>query len=1390
MKILLTCLAWVCMIPVFAQQDSGLLFCGHPVILDGQGKLLPRKVPAANAYDHFLRLRWNFVQTKVPLSPGPAPRSNFPQYYFYCAFVDSANVLLPDKWMNDVGEKIPMWFESARLFYTYSGDSKPLAITKGMVDYALQHGISPAGYAWPNFPQTAADAGATEFRGFTTAKRFSTDDVQVDHAGDMGATFYKMFLFYDDTTYRSAAIKVANTLARKAMTGNATNSPWPYVVNMKTGKTVSAYGTNWFGCIRLFTMLIEANSGDVTAYKVALKKLRNWILQYPVKNGLWVDGHSDTYITGTNNLSNLSASNAGLYLSDFPDFDPGATATLPRLIKWTEENFVHKSAPGEPSSMWGANLVSEQVAFMPKMDYQTARYAAQCARWYAVSGDTTYMEKAFRSLNWVTYCNDSTGKVFESPVSKGVNSWWSDSYGECPLMFYYALSGIPEWAPSREDHMLYSSGIVKNISYGINQVQYLAAPMKGTDYLRLSFKPVSIEMDGVKMVPVTGNAKPGYVIKDLQQGDYAIEIRRVKGGKVTIAGPTDIVSIDGAIKYQQMAGIGVNANTSSWKGKELEPALDLLLDSMHATIWRVIVETVEKWEEINDDNDPFHFNWDYYNRLYKTEKFEKAWSMLLYMNQRGITDQLMINFMGVVPQWMGGELIKPEYEDEYIEMLVSFFQYARNERHIRFGLVSLMNEPDIRKEGPTVGPEQYVRLQHKLITRMQAAGMGDVQYVAPDVAGMQNGVEQYIPALFKDTLVMSRIAHLGLHSYSGYVGDIDSLLKQSAYPGKDYWVTEWNNWCNGCDDGKLGEYNYSFADKSIGYLLDFLKHGATAGLVWEGYDSYYEHHAPAPFSYWGMLAFDAKNKRYSPRKNFYALQQVSRFLQPGSWRVAVSGETDSLVILSFYNEATKNITIIGINRSHLARQLLGTIRNLPVHSNLAMYYTSEQHNLKRSADIAITNQTFTTEIPADCIFTLTSNSKPEPADWYTGDIHVHKNCGDDTILPESKLPAMMEPNDLAVIAVLADMGNGEVKNAKKDLFNVTGKDDSQSQPGKLIHWDAEWHWDATYSQFTNQALGGHLVLLGLQEAHQIWEESPYKILEWGRKQGAISGFAHFQYLNDSIQNELNCCIPVDYPVEAAMGTIDFVSEDVFSNKQANNGTYNSEAAIQAYYKLLNCGFRPGLAAGTDYPCNNLEPLGSLLTYVKVKDGLTYRKWIEGIKNGNTVVSRNGHKEFLEMTVNGKYGPGDELKFAGKTDLGVSVNWTTTTAMAGRIELVCNGKVVATQTGKAALGEPLLLTAKVPFEKSGWIIARRMDDNGHQSHTAATFITINNKPVRASADDARFFIQWIDQILENTAPGGKWNNYFSTDLDTIRQRYTQAKIIYQGILKDCEKMNAQ
>jgi hypothetical protein len=519
--LLLTITSLIC-VSINAQihSDSSRIFCGHKVMLDQNNKLLPREVAAKNPYDDFVRLRWSFIKTKVPNAPGPAPRSNYPQYYFYCAFIDSAGRLLPDQWMNDVGEKVPMWLESARLYRDYSGDEIPLRLAKGLVDYSLEHGITPADFVWPDLPYTTTNAGDLEFRGFTA--RFSLHDLHVDHAGDLGSTYYKMYLIFNNEKYRDAAIKVANVLADNVRAGSDTISPWPYIVNAKTGKVVSHYGTNWFGCIRLFDMLIADGKGRVGDYIKALKMVKDWLLKYPFKNGKWVDGHTDTYVTGTTNLSNLSASNAGLYLADHPSFTAKPENILPALIKWTEDNFVYKSAKGEPSQFWGANIVSEQVAFMPKMDYQTARYAAQCAKWYRFSGDDTYKEKAFRSLNFVTYCNDTSGKAFESPFSKGVNSWWSDSYGECPIMFYHALAAIPEWAPQGEDHILYSSGVLKDVVYAKNSITYYATEKSGTEYLRVSFNPSVVAKKATVKVDKLGD------------GDYAVTITRGSSGEIKV----------------------------------------------------------------------------------------------------------------------------------------------------------------------------------------------------------------------------------------------------------------------------------------------------------------------------------------------------------------------------------------------------------------------------------------------------------------------------------------------------------------------------------------------------------------------------------------------------------------------------------------------------------------------------------------------------------------------------------------------------------------------------------------------------------------------------------------------------------------------------------------
>jgi hypothetical protein len=74
----------------------------------------------------------------------------------------------------------------------------------------------------------------------------------------------------------------------------------------------------------------------------------------------------------------------------------------------------------------------------------------------------------------------------------------------------------------------------------------------------------------------------------------------------------------------------------------------------------------------------------------------------------------------------------------------------------------------------------------------------------------------------------------------------------------------------------------------------------------------------------------------------------------------------------------------------------------------------------------------------------------------------------------------------------------------------------------------------------------------------------------------------------------------------------------------------------------------------------------------------------------------------------------------------------------------------------------------------------MDAHGHQTHTAAVFVTVGRAPVRTSAADAEFFVRYIDSLILKTSPGGEWNQYFGPGLAEAQSRYRQARLIFGKI----------
>jgi hypothetical protein len=499
---------------------------------------------------------------------------------------------------------------------------------------------------------------------------------------------------------------------------------------------------------------------------------------------------------------------------------------------------------------------------------------------------------------------------------------------------------------------------------------------------------VQFQVDGVNAGP-EDTTTPYSVSVTAPNGAHTLTaVGRDANGNAVTSAPVSItvsgasgtsLTINGTQTFQTMDGVGVNMNSLSWKGGELMPAIDKLVDEMGATLFRVVFD-MEDWEDTNDNADPNVADWTYYNALYSNAKFQNLWGTLHYLNQKGVTNGIVLSFMGRVPTWMGGGVTNSASESEWVEMIATLLYYARTTAQVQFAMVDPMNETDWDGiEGPQVSAAQYVRLLHNLSLKLDAMGLGDIHFVGPTTAIVGTGVGTYLPQMLSDSVIMGKVDHFGLHDYSGNTGGANAAIKGSAYPNKNFWMTEY------------GVPADSFS---------FLGQNASATLMWEAYDSVYNHAlwrganapstcAPSPAcsstapnddflntsNCCGIpapLAYNASTGTYSARQQFYQMQTF-RYIRPGSIRIGASAS--GLTVYAFRHPATGQVTIVGRNTGASSIKLSGSLSGVGAVGVLQFYQTSISDNYSsftRGADAIVTGGSFVVTVPVNSYFTLTT----------------------------------------------------------------------------------------------------------------------------------------------------------------------------------------------------------------------------------------------------------------------------------------------------------------------------------------------------------------------------------------------------------------------------------
>ena len=274
---------------------------------------------------------------------------------------------------------------------------------------------------------------------------------------------------------------------------------------------------------------------------------------------------------------------------------------------------------------------------------------------------------------------------------------------------------------------------------------------------------------------------------------------------------------------------------------------------------------------------------------------------------------------------------------------------------------------------------------------------------------------------------------------------------------------------------------------------------------------------------------------------------------------------------------------------------------------------------------------------------------------------------------------------------------------------------------------------------------GHAITLGARSAINFPENYMIYRLFWeeAQRQGALSGYAHYGAI---LLNAPSFGLAVDLP----HGLLSFLEV-----LQFNRGVY------EAWYEILNTGFRITPTAGTDYPCAGASIPGRERFYTKVEGPLTYENWLEGVRKGRTFVT-NG--PILEFRVDGKE-MGEEvvLEQAGSVDVQGRARFDPTWDDIERLEVIENGLVLRSfpRTRNSSeirfrfehlVGEASWLAIRAYGKKLGEAvplktgIIHRTFRPTSEAHSAPIYVSLDGAPPLAAHPRARALARtWLARL---------------------------------------------
>jgi hypothetical protein len=402
------------------------IIAGHIAQYDELGRLLPW-----TSWATALGREMDFYQ-KCPLDHG------YPR--FACeTFLDAG--WTPSTQRTDIipSTQNGMGIISYLKFHAWRGgqESRWLTTARLMGDYLLREVLTPNTGKYPSFTRStgkrahfpqAPDCGSQSDRPY---------EIQPDKGGIAAYALLLLFEASGEAKYLAQALQNARVLAADQKRGDATNSPWPFRVDYRSGEGRGPVSGNMTYILRLYERLTEHGYGEFSA---ARQSLWRWIKEFQIPSAAGDGALFAQFFEDHDTPTNRSAwapLNLARYLLEKKDaLDPDWANDCRSLIEFVRTNFTHQEN--------NVRVCHEQDEDHQAWGGVNSTYGAVLAM-YANSVDAAFAAEARQALNFTLYSIDAAGRPRDLPQSGQPGGWQEDAHTDVIHNYVDALNAFPRW---------------------------------------------------------------------------------------------------------------------------------------------------------------------------------------------------------------------------------------------------------------------------------------------------------------------------------------------------------------------------------------------------------------------------------------------------------------------------------------------------------------------------------------------------------------------------------------------------------------------------------------------------------------------------------------------------------------------------------------------------------------------------------------------------------------------------------------------------------------------------------------------------------------------------------------------------------------------------------